>query len=233
MGKAPAFQFYVKDWLSDPQLRMAHPITRAIWIDMLCYMWLAEIRGELYSDIPQLATMTFVKDEDIVRFLMEGKLYDFCDIVTDDNGKITIRNRRMYRDFMSKENNKIRQRRYREKQKRNTKITPLSPSASAIQSKSNDLPSLENIENASLPKVREYLDKICDELYEREIFPKAHAWKNKMIKEKRNHRAVLHILMKCLIKRNFEGGDPWGWCTKIIQIEDGNFSEREYRKSKE
>ena len=40
MGKAPAFQFYARDWLTDPELKMVSYQTKGIWIDLLCIMWL-------------------------------------------------------------------------------------------------------------------------------------------------------------------------------------------------
>ena len=71
-GKAPAFQFYVKDWLSDPQLRMASPATRGIWIDCLCFMWSSPVRGSLQISRDNLARMTGASSEEIDRFVQEA-----------------------------------------------------------------------------------------------------------------------------------------------------------------
>jgi uncharacterized protein YdaU (DUF1376 family) len=38
-GKAPAFQFYVKDWLSDLHVRAMSPEERGIYIDLLAVLW--------------------------------------------------------------------------------------------------------------------------------------------------------------------------------------------------
>ena len=43
--KAPAFQFYAMDWLTDPSLRLCSPETRGVWIDILCWMWLSSEVG--------------------------------------------------------------------------------------------------------------------------------------------------------------------------------------------
>lgn len=133
-GKAPAFQFYVKDWLSDPQLKMASHSTKGIWIDMLCFMWGAEVRGEISGAKCQIKKMVGADDADFDLFVTEASALCFCYIVTDDNNKITIRNRRMYAEQKDKDDNRLRQARYRERCKDNKKVTPPSSSASASAS---------------------------------------------------------------------------------------------------
>ena len=135
MGKAPAFQFYVRDWLSDPQLRLASPSTRGIWIDLLCFMWEAPERGIITTTKERLGRMVGAENGDLGRFLDEVQELCFCDIVTHDNNKITLRNRRMHREEKKKINNKLRQKRFREKQKDNEKITPPSSSSTSSSKK--------------------------------------------------------------------------------------------------
>lgn len=94
------------------------------------------------------------------------------------------------------------------------------------------LPSAEGINEASKPKLTEYLNLICKELYETKIFPKAIAFKNTMLKKKKSERAILHVLVRAYLKKTFDESGPWAYCEKIIQIENGNFNEREYLKSK-
>jgi hypothetical protein len=50
-----------------------------------------------------------------------------------------------------------------------------------------------------------------------------------MLKEGKNERAILHVLARCYMKRP---EDPWGYCVKIISVEDGNYNERDYLKDK-
>jgi hypothetical protein len=45
--KAPAFQFYPSDWLTDPSLRLCSLQTRGAWIDILCVMFLSDEPGYL------------------------------------------------------------------------------------------------------------------------------------------------------------------------------------------
>ena len=49
MGKLPAFLFYPKDWKEDPALQMCSREARSVWIDMLCLMFNAPIRGVCQS----------------------------------------------------------------------------------------------------------------------------------------------------------------------------------------
>ena len=43
----PSFQFYPKDWLTDIGLKMCSLEAKGLWIDLLCYMFFAPIRGSL------------------------------------------------------------------------------------------------------------------------------------------------------------------------------------------
>lgn len=43
----PYFQFYPADWLTDTSLRLCSAETRGVWIDLLCFMSLANERGFL------------------------------------------------------------------------------------------------------------------------------------------------------------------------------------------
>jgi hypothetical protein len=90
------------------------------------------------------------------------------------------------------------------------------------------LPSKEEIQESSDPKIEEYIRQVCARLYEEKIFPEVHAFKNKMIKGKKNGRGVLHVLTRCYMAKP---EDPWGYCQKIISVEDGNYNERDYRKT--
>jgi hypothetical protein len=130
MAKAPAFQFYVKDWLSDAQLKMASHSTKGIWADMLCFMWDTPVRGEFTGSVEQMKRALGANDLDFQRFINESKSLLFCDISVTDNEIITVRNRRMWRDEKDRKNNRDRQARHRNKHNNNKKITPPSSSPS-------------------------------------------------------------------------------------------------------
>jgi len=130
MGKAPAFQFFVKDWLSDPQLRMTSASTKGIWIDLLCYMWWSDSGGKLELTIDEIVKLTSAQNGEVQLFLDEAKKYKFCNVFVTRDGMSQICNRRMTRESKSRELHRIRQQKYRDKHKRDKNVTPSSPSPS-------------------------------------------------------------------------------------------------------
>jgi len=98
MAKLPSFQFYPGDWLRDPQLRMASPASRGIWIDLLCRAWDAPIRGVIVGTADQLQRLASCGEHDFSAFLEEIEALKFGDLSRESNGLIRIVNRRMVRD---------------------------------------------------------------------------------------------------------------------------------------
>ena len=136
MSKSPAFQFYVKDWLTDTRLIFASKSTKGIWIDILCLMWISEIKGEIeFNSEAEFCRILMCSKDEFNLFFEEAQALRFCYIVTGNNKEITLRNNRMYREQKEKNNNRLRQQRYREKQKSNSNITPLSPTPSPTPKK--------------------------------------------------------------------------------------------------
>lgn len=131
MGKAPAFQFYVKDWLTDPQLKMASHSSKGIWIDLLAFMWQAPIRGQVTGTVEQITKMIGANNGDIETFLNEVNDLKFAD-VTFCNKKVTLRNRRMYREQQERDKTRKRVQKHRDKKasngQSNAGVTPPSPS---------------------------------------------------------------------------------------------------------
>jgi len=129
MAKAPAIQFYVKDWLSDPELKMASHSTKGVWIDMLCFMWESSERGLLRGTKEQLIRMLGATERDFDLFIEEAKTLQFAD-VTICNENVTVINRRIHQEYKDKQNTRLRVQRHRAKQKSNTDVTLSSPSPS-------------------------------------------------------------------------------------------------------
>lgn len=103
------------------------------------------------------------------------------------------------------------------------------------KSKAFSLPSQEEINEASKKKITNELETVCEEIYQAGYFKKVHAFVNMMRKQKKNDRAILHTLTRCYLKgqiKKFNGNEAWAYCTKIIQVENGNFNEREHQKNK-
>jgi len=148
MGKAPAFQFYVKDWLCDPELRLASVLSRGAWIDCLCFMWENSKRGKLTATPLKFARLISGSLEEALYFLNELNEYEFGDIEipknttfplteNDCNVKVTIINRRMHSEYKDRQNTRLRVKKHRKKktvtkkkQKCNGNVTVTSPSPS-------------------------------------------------------------------------------------------------------
>jgi hypothetical protein len=112
--RLPSIQFYVGDWLRDPQLGMASPASRGIWIDLLCHQFDAPTRGIIVGNAAQLQRLTRSGEHDFATFLDEIERLKFGDLSRESNGVIRIVNRRMVRDEKARKDAAIRQRRHRE-----------------------------------------------------------------------------------------------------------------------
>ena len=129
MGKAPAFQFYVKDWLSDPELQCVSASSRGIWIDALCYMWGSPERGKLSGTPEELSKLLRATNGDFIKFMDDVKRHKFAD-VTNCNNEVTLINRRMFREENERKNTRLRVSRFRSNAQCNVNVTLPSPSAS-------------------------------------------------------------------------------------------------------
>lgn len=165
IGKAPAFQFYVKDWLSDPQLQCVSASSRGIWIDALCFMWEAPERGKLTGTAEELAKLLRATNGDFTQFMEDLKRHNFADVTVTEkpcgnpvendvelnkraekhadiascNKIVTLTNRRMFREQNTRENTRLRVRNLRAKPKCNINVTPPSSSSSPNIIKNKDL----------------------------------------------------------------------------------------------
>ncbi len=120
-------------------------------------------------------------------------------------------------------------------------LTESQPSSSSSSSSLNkdlkegedtpfNLPKKEEIEEGSDLMILGLVEKVCFQLYKLKIFPEVNSFKNKMIKEKKNPRSILHTLCRAYIRREFDEG-PWAYCQKIIEIEDKKYNARDYGKT--
>lgn len=88
------------------------------------------------------------------------------------------------------------------------------------------LPSHEQILYSSGPKIKTDLMKVADELRRENIFPTVYAFVNKSLNDHQNPRAIIHALGKCFLNRP---KNPYGYCVKILRVENGNFNEHDAR----
>jgi hypothetical protein len=82
-------------------------------------------------------------------------------------------------------------------------------------------------QDASLLKINNEIKQLTEQLYRQGIFPKVNAFVATMLKHSKNERAVLHALDRCFQKKPT---DPWAYCLRIMQVENGNYNEAEHRE---
>lgn len=258
MGKAPAFQFYVKDWLSDPLLQQASPISRGVWINLLCYMWEADKRGMLESTPLKLMRLGSASLDEVNHFLNDIKDLEFGDVETEENVtfpimehncnmKVTLINRRMYADYKDKENTRLRVKKHREAKKvkqkgngeGNEEITPSSssPSPSSSPKQTGQPPSHFEFH------VGEFLDDIlssCEKINRLQINKKnkfnPYMWVQVQVNNSGHPQAILESL-EGLIKYWNTTDNPWTYANKIIISKSKNYYEaghiKQHREFKE
>ena len=128
MAKAPAFQFYPRDWLSDTELQQASPSSRGIWINLLSHMWFSQTRGEVSGPIEELRRLAGCTESEWLIFYEQNCRLKFADVTFSD-GNVTVKNRRMIREERERNLATCRKSRQRERE-RHAEITPPSASAS-------------------------------------------------------------------------------------------------------
>lgn len=93
-----------------------------------------------------------------------------------------------------------------------------------------ELPDKETVNESSIPQVKMFINQISDKLYYEKIWVEAPKYTNTMLKRAKNPRAVLHTLIRVYIKKPKQD-QIWGYCQQILKTEDGNYNERDFRKT--
>lgn len=91
-----------------------------------------------------------------------------------------------------------------------------------------EIPTKEELSESSIVKTNGDMEKVCKQLYDEKIFPEVHAFRNKMLKAKKNEKAILHALCQCYL---LAPRDPWPFCKKILDVEDGNYNEKDHTRA--
>jgi hypothetical protein len=120
----PGFFFYTGDWIKDT--RVLDIFARGAWIDILCVM--AERDGSVTWPLRAYEQYWALIDPNTVfphaeSIIAQFQRYNICEVVTERNGDITLRCRRMTRDIKSRESNRKRQERHRGKFSSNATVT--------------------------------------------------------------------------------------------------------------
>lgn len=92
------------------------------------------------------------------------------------------------------------------------------------------VPTQEEIEHAALPRIEELTRGMCKLLKDSKKFPRAFAFVAKQMLDGSDPRAVLYTMVR-LHQQQIEG-NPWAYATSILQVEEGNFREREHARQK-
>jgi len=170
MGKAPAFQFYVGDYLKDT--RSLSLSAKGAWSDLLFFMWGAETRGLLSKTWKGYARMLGATVEDTKKAILELMDEKICDVrinnqnVTKRNAvtlcrkKVTLINRRMYREAKELEKTRLRMQRYRERKALKKEcygnVTPLSSSSSlSTKRKEPRSPAKKRLDHGGISEISE------------------------------------------------------------------------------
>ena len=110
--KYPWIQFFATDWLNDPLVSLCAPATRGILMDWLCNMHLLDRCGQITGTLEQLSRLgrcTSVQAESALQDMVATKAAD----VTFRSDVVTVVNRRMKREFLTRKNGAVRVKRHR------------------------------------------------------------------------------------------------------------------------
>ncbi len=236
MAKAPADQFYWNDW---ERALEEHPLEVAgAWLRICGKLWYSETRGKLEKTVEQWARILRVdidKASELLNYIKDEEIGDVSDLVTGANKKITVICRRMHRNWKAKENNRIRQQRFKGKRKDNDEVTPLSSSSSSSSS-------LE-LKKPGKPAHFEFQvgDLLDDILRECEIIkmlpPKdkilnPYMWVQVKTNESGHPQAILDSL-KGVVQYWDTTNDPWGYTNKIMVTKSQNYHEADHIREHE
>jgi hypothetical protein len=132
--KLPAFLFYPGDWKKDTQLSKCSLAARGAWIELLCAMHENGRTGIVTGTIEELAQICRCKTEDLKSSLDDLKNSKTAHVMVR-NKNVTVVNRRMRREHIAREKNKLRVQRHREKDDVMPEYATSSSSSSSSSSK--------------------------------------------------------------------------------------------------
>jgi hypothetical protein len=101
--------------------RVLSPDARGAWFDCLYHQRISPIYGRISLPMNSYAGIFGTSPQTAKRILSEIGSLGVGEVVTEDNGKVTVTNRRMFRQWLDKEGNKNRQAAYRVRHAENGK----------------------------------------------------------------------------------------------------------------
>jgi uncharacterized protein YdaU (DUF1376 family) len=112
--KYPYMEFFTGDWLRDPAVGMLSPAARGIWVDLMCAMHQDDRSGVICGTSAQLARLARCSTDEMGGALEEFRVCKTGE-VSEDNGMVTVINRRMHREAQARKQGGLRQARFRGK----------------------------------------------------------------------------------------------------------------------
>jgi hypothetical protein len=161
MGKLPAFQFYPRDWMVDPELARVTPASRGVLMDVLCLMWESENRGVLVT-----GKVPWTLDE--IAHAVRGQYHVVKACLKEllERGVLSktasgaVFSRRMVRDEERRRSDTERQRRFRSVPGHGD-VTAMSHRSSSSSSSSNPIKGkFESFDEKRRRKNREAIDRV-------------------------------------------------------------------------
>ena len=113
MGHKDPFDVEIAAWLTDPGVTACKPATRGIWFDLLCHMHGLGGKGELAGSYEDLAKLSRSSPGEVRAAIVDLSSHVVAEIHERD-GRVTVVNRRMRREWRARKSNQERQKRFRD-----------------------------------------------------------------------------------------------------------------------
>lgn len=133
-GKAPAFQFYVLDYMDDADGLCA--ASNGIWIRMLCKLHRAKIRGEVTATFDSWCRKCNCTRDELENFFRENDVEEVADVTVSDE-IVTVKSRRMIRERKEREGAAKRQREYMSRRSNDGQVTNNDKNLTTLSSSSS------------------------------------------------------------------------------------------------
>ena len=242
-------KFWYRDFCDD--LKRVPLDARGFWIFALSEMW-GQTKSEITGSFEDFSRICSCTPDEAEKAISELSEYDICDVIFStktynnkdgSNGSqinVKLRNRRLNKEEDLREYNRLAKQRWRENalKKENVKAkSPVEDRGKRIEDRrikegaqqgSLTLPSKDELENFSEPKLLKQIEEISEKLYRENIFPKVNTFVNLLKKKKKNLRAILHTLCRIYLSKPEE---PWPFGLKISETENGKYNARDYEKT--
>ena len=173
--KLPWIKFFCGDWASDPQVSRCSPVTRGIWIDLLCAMHTSDSGGELSGTLDQLARVARCTSQQLRESLDELENTGTAN-VTVHNELITVKNRRLQREFKSRNCNRLRQGKHRSNGQSNAKVTVQRSEVRVHSTEERETGAREPEPDAHIPTLQEFTDRFAPVGIPKEFLEAKFSW---------------------------------------------------------